>query len=213
MKLNILLKELRITYGEDVLYTNGLFHIIDNDHSELYINPVSRRIDNRGKYRTIAVLANVIIAEVLTKSRIKYVVLSKFDLKALYKTNDIPEIVADNLICFYAKDKVTILSHKGKRLCVEQNVIRVEHLAKNYYLLKSRLTFSDKVLYYDRHKGHLINLSEDRRYIVDKSVSQEETVEVTFMGGTRYTYSFKDEVCFNCFTSKVERQTFLWNII
>ena len=68
---------IRALHGVNVMYTRGLFHTIDKNHNEIYINPLTSELDKRGLYKTLVVMDNVIVAKVTNNTSVNFVVLNK----------------------------------------------------------------------------------------------------------------------------------------
>ena len=213
MSKNKTLTMFKSLFGINVMNTKGLYHIIDNEHQEIYINSYSRQIDKRGKYHTVVVMDDIVVSEVVTKAKIKYVILNKYNLKSIYKTAGIIKYLDNNLLYSIYKNQVEIIAHNGKVLCKLYNVQDIIPLPYNRYLLKSKLAFADRIVYYDRYNVHLIDLTEDRQYIINAVGKNNNRLVVTFMHGGRYTYDFDTEECYNTFTEQLESNTFLWKIL
>ena len=208
------LKKLKEKYGENVMCTNGLFHLIDdNDHYEIYINPKTEKADNRGKYRTIAVMDSIIVSEILTDKKIRFVIFDKNTLEIIFKTSGMMRYVDNNLIYCREGNKFILISHTGKQLTELEDVGKIEHIHYCNYLLNNKKMFSDHIIFYDRFKDRIITLTEDKKYSIHPVVDGSKEIEVVSMQGGKYHYNFETKACFNCFTNKEEKSTYLWKII
>ena len=207
-----ILGQLIARYGKKVACTNGLFHIYDDLHNELYINPIDGIIDKRAKYRTIVVLEEIVVAEILTSKTFKYVILRKSDLSIIYKTRGVIEYIDNNIMKCTDGEDTMIISQHGKILTSIENVEKIKHLYGNNYLVNCSKMFSDKIVYYDRLRDTIVELTEDRNYSIFQTAEGEPEIEVTSMQGGKYLYNFETRVCFNCFTNREEKQTYLWRI-
>ena len=210
---NQILTELRKIYGNYIVCTNGLFHLIDDRHNETYINKFTYRPDMRGKYRTLAVLDNIVIAELIGGTRVKYVIFDKQTLTILYKTFNEIRYIDKSILCDVCKNMTIIISHLGRKICTLPDITSLTALGDNKYLLKSIKPYGDRILYYDKQKANLIDLTEYRNYIINRIEGSENQIEIIFMQGVTYIYDFETNICKNKFTGKEEYQTLLWRVV
>lgn len=205
-----MLKKLKSIYGQNVMCTNGLFHVYDDNHSEIYINASKGIIDKRAKYRTIVVLDNIIVSEILTSASFKYVVLDKQTLECKFKTKGVIEYIDNNILLCREDDIMKILSHTGNILAELHDCVSLTHLFGGRYLIKSTKMYNDNIIYYDVFKDKIINLTENKNYTITILNGDTREIEVVSMQGGKYIYNFEKKLCYNCFTNSEERQTFLW---
>lgn len=221
MKIQDRLNVLNMVYGGNVAYTNGLYHIYNKDHTESYINNLTNEIDTRAVYNTIAVLDDTIVTRVFKeKDNPMYLILMKKDLKCVYKTHGNIEVLNNNLVCDYKnsmyyfnkkiKEPCTIVSNFGRVLCKLSNIDSIHHLHNNYYLVKSKEIFKDKVIKYNKQLDLLDNLIKQNRYIIDIIDIDEGLIRLTNMYGFRYEYSFKTRQVLNLLTGNIEKDTKLF---
>lgn len=199
----------KMVYGKNVMCTNGLFHIIDKEHNEIYINKDTGELDRRGKYRTEAVLNNAIIAEVINDKKIKYVLLDKQTLKCMYKTTG-KIIYVDKNIMFDTNGLV--LSCNGKKLTTVDNIRSVVNMTGRYYLINSRNMYEDKVVMYVEHGDFVNDLTKDKKYAINKHMDDKSIVDILCMYGGRYQYNFSKHECINLFTMEREEDIQLWTL-
>lgn len=206
-EVNDKLSLLRMTYGKNVLYTNGLFHIMDDKHREFYINPETGEIDKRGKYVTLAVYDNTIVSRVINDIKIKTVVLSKSNLKCLYKTTGSIILIDKNLMF---DNRGVLLSTNGKELMYLDRIANVENIVGNYYVITCSSMFNDKLVQYIEQMDKVKDLTKNKRYTINKLDENSKKVEILNMLGSRHTYDFSKHDYFNNFTLELEGDTQLW---
>jgi len=195
------LNMLRMMHGKDVICTNGLFHIIDNNHNEIYINKHNGEIDRRGKYNTIIVYDDVVLAEVVNDVKVRYVILSKNNLECIYRSTEAILYINEDLMY----DTVGILISKhGKVLGKFNNIKDIVNIANKYYLLSSNNMFSDKVISYIEHKDFIQDLTKNKNYTISIVKENKHAVDVIDMNGGKHRYDFSDHSCINLFTMKKE---------
>lgn len=204
------LTALQVNFGNKVMLTNGLFHIFDNKHGELYINPETNSLDKRAIYETIVVTDKVIAARVKNSKVPMCVILNKSNFKLLYKTvNEIAYLTPLMLVETKDKSFAQFISHTGKLLTRVQSALSlVDSIYKNMFIVHLQSPYSDKVMYYRERDDTLVDLVGSRRYIVNKQT--EDTVQVTFMSGNSYTYNFRTHECINEFTG-IKEKVHLWD--
>ena len=139
-KLNML----NMMYNGNVMYTNGLFHMYNNKHQEIYINKDTGELDKRALYETVVVLEHIVVSKVLNSNKIKYVVLDKETLKCLYKTDGEIEYIDKNIICNYINDDCTIISPRGRVICKLYNTDDLVNIQDSLYIVNSMKMFKDK---------------------------------------------------------------------
>lgn len=203
---NSKLKELRAIYGDSVLCTNGLFHSICPDHTEVYISKVTNKVDRRTRYITIAVMDNIVIS----KTRVGYTILNKNNLEWVYRTANIIEYLDENIVCERAKDSVSLISHLGRKICTLESTQEIISIGNNKYIVKSLKSYGDRVILYDRNGGGLIDISDNRSCIIEKSDSDDNVLNITFLNGVSYEYDLSSKICKNKFTGKSEIGIVLW---
>lgn len=208
------LKDIRNIYGDKVICTNGLFHIYDeNENIEMYIEPNRYKLDKRGKYRTTAILDDIIVSQLLNSPTIRFVILRKSTLELIFKTKGMVKVISDRLI-LCKEDKVTkIISKTGKVLLETTDDIIVEPISIKYYIIKNKKMFSDHIAYYSEYNDTMSILSENKRYDIQKQYGVAHTVDVVIMHGGKYRYCFDSHICYNMFTMQEENSTFLWAIV
>jgi len=211
--MNEILNRLKEKYGKQVVCTNGLYHIYDDLHNEVYIRLSDGQLDKRGKYRTIVVLEDIVVAEVLTSTAYKYVILNKLDLDIIYKTKGIIEYIDNNIMISKYNGVLDIISNHGKVIGSFTDEESIEHMYSNNYILHSRKMYNDKIVYYDRLRDSLLDLTEGKNYAIQRLDSNSKEIEVISMQGGKYIYNFLTRKCFNCFTNREERNTYLWKIV
>lgn len=205
----------KMVYGKDLMCTDGLFHIYDKDHSEIYINPETGEVDNRGKYSTLIVYDKIIISAVLNSKDVKYVVLSKKDLKCLYKSNNQMShvddfLTVDILVDKHGNHKMNIISHTGKIL-VQVEAKEICNITDNIYLVRSDKSFNDLLIQYNQVRDCITKLTDKNKYLIYKNQSLNSTVDIISMQGGRYQYDFKNNQCINQFTGEAE-EIQIWNL-
>ena len=73
--------------------------------------------------------------------------------------------------------------------------------------------YNDKVLYYNKHKDELEDLTFGKEYLIHRLDKQGTEVEVIQMYGGQYIYDFSTKTVKNKFTGKIEKETNLWKIV
>lgn len=207
------LEKLKSTYGKDVMYTDGLYHIIDKDHNEIYINNKTLKLDNRALYNTLVVTDKVIIAKTVNSKDTTYVILNKETFKCIYKTKGTIHYIDKNIVYDINKDKCTIISHTGKKLAIIPNIDCIYNIHNNQYVVQSKTMFKDMVVYYNKHRDILENLTDGKDYLIHKVDSSENEVEIVNMSGGTYIYNFITRKFYNSFTQEIEEDTQLWKIV
>lgn len=208
------LKAIRKIYGNKVQCTDGLFHIYDeNENIEMYIEPNRYKLDKRAKYRTVAILDDIIISQILNSPTIRFVILSKKTLELVFKTKGLIKVISKQILLCKEDNKTKLLSKTGKAIFETTDDILVEPIAIRYYIIKNKKMFSDHIAYYSEYNDALSILSEDKQYDIQRVYGQRHTVDVVIMHGGRYRYSFDDHRCYNIFTMQDENSTFLWAIV
>lgn len=204
---------IRALHGVNVMYTRGLFHTIDKNHNEIYINPITSELDKRGLYRTLVVMDNVVVAKVTNNTSVNFVVLDKKNLDCLYKTKGVIHYIDENLLCDETKEGCILISHNGKQLGDYDKAICINHIHGNKYVLTSDNMYQDKILFYNTKKDSINDLTEGKSYLIHILDKDEAIVEVSSMAGVRYIYDFNKHECKNAFTNTIERETQLWKIV
>lgn len=208
-EVNDKLSLLRMTYGKNVLYTDGLYHIMDDKHREFYINSETGEVDKRGKYVTMAVYANTVVARVINDIKIRTVVLNKNNLRCMYKTTG-NIILVDKNIMF--DNKGILLSTSGKELMCLDRIANVENIISNYYVVTCSSMFNDKLIQYIEQMDKIKDLTKNKRYTINKLDENSKKVEILNMLGSRHTYDFSEHNYFNDFTLEMEGDTQLWTL-
>ena len=203
------LKKLKGIYGDNVLCTNGLFHAMCRDHSEVYINKNNNKIDNRVKYITIVVMQSIIVSRVCAAPK-DYVILRKNDLNWIYRTSNKIVYVDENILYESTNSSTNLISHLGKVLCSVDDMIGIMPLGNDRYVIKSKKSYADRVVFYDRKLGELLDLSNCRSYMIEKSRTNDRVIVVTFINGITYEYNLDTKICINRFTGKEEFGIILW---
>lgn len=198
------LESMQILFGNDVACTNGLYHIYNKDHTEVYIDVSNKSIDKRCRYITIVVTDKVIVTNVIGINGLRAVILDKETLECLYKTNGKIQYLDKNMVYDVYNGRTTFISHTGRELYSDNNIQSIEILGNNKYLLKSRNSFSDNILVYRSQLDVVISIAKNKRYLIYKSKKQKDAVEVVSMQGGKYIYKFKTNECINTFTDKIE---------
>ena len=160
------LESMQILFGKNVVCTNGLYHIYNPDHSEVYIKHLDKEIDKRCRYSTLVVTDHMIVAKVLNSKSVRYVALKKDTLECIYKTQGIIIYLDENLLYDVCGDKATIISHTGRILLTLSNVQNIEVLDNRRYLVKSKSSFSDTILIYRPQLDLILSIAKDRRYLI-----------------------------------------------
>ena len=192
---------LRMIYGKNVMCTNGLFHIMDDKHNEVYINRLDGTLDKRGLYNTLVVLDSIIVSKVVNNNKLRFVVLNKNDLSCIYKTKGNIFYIDEDMLCDKYNDKCTIISHTGKYTRQFDDAICINKIYKNFYLLSSTKMFSDKILMYNKHKDYVIDLTDDKRYTIHRI--DDKDVEILPMSGNAYIYDFSTRQAYDKFNGGV----------
>lgn len=205
---NTRLQELKKLYGDNVVSTDGLYHIICSDHSEVYINSQNGKLDTRAKYITIAVMQYIIVTKAIMSESNLWVILDKNSLRTRYKTDTLLKYIDENIVYDYGNG--TIISHTGRKMCRLDNVKEIIPLGNSKYLIKSVKTYDDKVAYYDREKASLVNMSGDKSCIIERDLKDSSILTIMLMSGVIYTYNLNTRVCKNNFTGKEEKGVILW---
>lgn len=208
------LKAIQNIYGEKVICTNGLFHIFDEkENIEMYIEPNRYKLDKRGKYRTTAILDDIIVSQLMNSPTIRFVILSKKTLELVFKTRGLIKVVSNQLILCKENTTTKIISKTGKILFETDDDILVEPIAQKYYIIKNKKMYSDHIAYYSEYSDALSILSADKHFDIQRLYGLRHTIEVVIMNGGRYRYNFDNHKCYNLFTMQEENSTFLWQII
>lgn len=196
-----LLKEFKSKYSKDVMYTNGLFHIMNNKHEEQYINIKTKELNKKFKFNTIVVLDKVIVSEVLNSHKYKYAVINKDNLDFEYITSGTIEYIDKNIVYdSNGKGSINIISHTGKVVMQLDNVVNVTKIHKSYYLVKSSKMFNDLVIHYNKHRDLIDEQSESNKYSIHNSEAQDDMIEIQSMHGIQYSYDFTTHELSNKFT-------------
>lgn len=204
------LRLLKMIYGPSVVCTDGLFHLYDKNHNEIYINKSNSELDKRALYRTLVVMDEVIVARVTNSEKVNFVVLDKASLKLIYKTDGDIYYISDKIVCDKKENEGILISHKGKVLKRLPDIICVNHIYKKQYIVKSKKMYQDKVLYYNEYKDEIVDLTDGLEYMIHIENKDETEVKVISNFGAQYIYNFAEHKCFNTFTNKVEEETELW---
>lgn len=205
-----ILEMLKDVHGDGVMCTNGLFSIYDNKHHEIYIDPITGEIDKRTSYRTLVVLDETIVAQVLDHKDARFVILKKDDLHTLYSTKGKIYYIDNDLVCDYINNSCKLISHTGKILNVYNDTQSIKKIWNSYYITQSFKMYSDIALHYNRCNDSISNISMNERYDIDIINKTKGTVLVTPMGGISYKYDFKNKKVYNTFTGKeVDKQLFV----
>jgi len=208
-----ILNLLNVTYNNQVMCTNGLFHMYDKFRNEIYIDKSSGKMDNRARYKTIYVADKVVVADIINHEVDEHVILDKESLQYIFKTKNKLK-VQDNLI-YEANDKLNgeyrIFSDSGKSLVTYPNIISIEKAYKNIYIVKTQQMYEDRLIIFDRRTDSFKDLTENKRYVLVNRPA--EYVEVHVMNGGVYNYSFYDQSCVNTFTNEEEKNIQLWSIV
>lgn len=235
------LATLRLIYGSDVICTNGLFHIIDKDRKEIYINNKTNELDRRAKYETIVVTDCVVISKAISNKDISYTILRKDNLELVYLTPNEIHYVDDNVLYESGVQKqgqaqeqergqknpkhnkkisnqsdekliFKLISHTGKILCDVPYGKDISGIVNNNkYIVTSGRLYCDSVLEYNAHDDKVRNLTIGKNYNVYTSRKSDDAVEILSMHGGMYTYNFKTHECMNEFTGSVEKLS-LWSL-
>ena len=204
---------LQFMHGKNVMCTNGLFHILNDDHTEVYINRQTGDIDKRALYKTLVVLDKTIVARVINNKKVNFVVLDKYNFKCLYKTKGNIYYINENLICDKLDNDCIAISHTGRTLGKLDNCNSINHILGSFYITSSDKMYNDKVLYYNKHKDELEDLTFGKEYLIHRLDKQGTEVEVIQMYGGQYIYDFSTKIVKNKFTGKIEKETNLWKIV
>lgn len=204
---------LRKKYGDYVMCTNGLFHMFDKKHNELFINKHTGEIDRRGIYKTLVVLDNIVVAQVINSKDIRYIILQKDTLKCIYKTNGNMYYIDKNMVCDKKDNVCKLISHNGKHLATLEQTMCVRNIHGSMYLVQSSKMFNDKILHYNNHRDYFEDLTDDKEYVIHVSDKSDKEVEVILMDGGQYTYNFETKTVYNKFTNQLEENTNLWKIV
>lgn len=199
----------KMIYGKNVLCTDGLFHIIDDNHKEIYINRNTGEIDKRGKYKTIAVFDNVILANVIGDRKIRCVVLNKKNLECLYKTTE--EIVYVDKNVMFDRSGV-VLSHTGKTLIETDKIKDITSINDKYYVIQVDKMYSDKLIEYVKPVDKVVDLTCNGRYTLQTKDGNTNIIELTNMVGGKYSYDLTKQEYFDEFTLKNNGGIQLWNL-
>lgn len=207
-------KDLEKKYGNKLMNTNGLYHLFDDKHNEIYINSETGKIDKRALYKTLVVLDDTVISEVIDdKNDTKFVVLDKKTLRCLYRTKSNINYLNESIVYDDLREKngsINIISHTGKHLTKLKNIQNIYNIHSNYYIAKSEKMFNDKVLWYNKHSDKMEDLTEDKKYTINRESDKE--IIILSMHGGKYSYSFETHKAFNVFTGKIEEDTQLFKI-
>lgn len=195
-KLNML----RMIHGKEVQCTDGLFHLYDSKHNEVYINQSDGAFDKRGIYNTLVVLDNVIVAKVVNNDNIKFVVLTKDNLECVYKTKGNIFYIDKYLVCDKYKDDCMLISHSGKHTWRYDNTICINKIFGNNYLVSSNNMFQDKILHYNKHKDTIRDTTANKRYAIHRI--NDSKISIVPMNGGKYTYDFETRICMDEFNDK-----------
>ena len=200
---------LKSIYGGNVMLTNGLYHIMVENHSEAYINNSTNEIDNRGRYRTIIVGDDTVVANVVGDKHVKSVILRKADLKLLYASNELIHYINQDILYNSFGD---IVSMDGSVLCkLNHFITKVDQLGMNYYLVKADTMYGDALLHYIPHVNKIQNYTEGKKYIISKVRGENTILEVIDMYGGRYEYDLSNHQCRDRFTGRRLDST-IWNV-
>lgn len=200
---------LRMTLGKNVLCTNGLFHVIDNNHNEIYINGNNGEIDKRGKYNTLVVMDNIIVARVVNDVKLKFVILKKGNLELLYKTTGEIKYIDDRLIY---DTRGVLISHTGKELLSIDKLKEITKIYNNYYLVKTKELFGDKVIMYISKSDRIKDLTKGKGYFISQDNVNPEIIGIIDKNGGNHLYNFTNHQCTNRFTEEREEDIQLWTL-
>lgn len=202
---------LQSKYSKNTVFTNGLFHIIDDEHNEIYINGINGSIDNRAKYRTLAVTDKVIITKLVNNSQFLYVILVKNSLDCIYKTKNTIYYLNNNIFYEMLDNKIRIISHTGKVLGDIEGK-EIAEIKEDVILIKNNKAFKDNIWIYSKQNDTIRNSTENKNYLIYKSEEDDTAVEIMCMNGGKYRYNFTTHQCVNKFTGKIE-EIQLWDLI
>ncbi|MBO5388505.1 MAG: hypothetical protein J6A59_10245 [Lachnospiraceae bacterium] len=204
---------LNMLYGGNVMCTNGLFHLLDDKHNEVYINSNTAELDRRGLYKTFVVMDKVVVSKVTNNDKVNFVILDKDTLECVYKTKGNIFYINDYMVCDKKDNVCTLISHTGKILGKIDNIKAVSNIKGSMYIASSTVMYNDRVLYYNKHKDELEDLTFDKNYLIHRLDKHGTEVEVISMEGGKYIYDFETHLVKNKFTGKVEKDTNLWKVI
>lgn len=216
------LTTLKMLYGDNVMCTNGLFHILDNDHMEIYLSSTSYELDHRAKYHTIVVTDNAVVTQIANGKEPSYAILRKGNLELMYITNNEIRYADDNIMYEIQEESfnkkknkepyIKLISHTGKILTTIPYGKQLECIMNNdKYVISSLKSYCDCVVQYNSREDSIRNLTEGKSYSIYKSRNEDDTVEIVSMHGGTYTYNFKTRECRNDFTGSVEK-IHLWSL-
>lgn len=205
------LEHLQSIYGGNVMCTDGLFHIMCDNHEEIYINSETEKLDGRCKYKTIVVFDKTIVAEVIDIPSTTFVILAKNTLECIYQTSGYIKYIDNNLVCDYKGNTVTLISNTGKVLC-KLSGNKVTRVYDSKYILSSNKSFDDRLLCYNVHRDSLQDITADKRYLLYDNEQLVDTIEVVVMHGGKYYYNFKKHEVINQFTNEKE-EIQLWSTV
>lgn len=204
------LRLLKMIYGPSVVCTDGLYHLYDKRHNEIYINRHNSELDKRGLYRTLVVLDDIVVSRVVNNDKVNFVVLDKDSLRCIYKTSGDIFYANENLVYCKKNNDCTLISHTGNILMKLKDTISVDHIYRKLYIVKSAKAYNDKILFYNERKDTLSDLTEGLEYIIHILDKDSTKIDILTNFGAQYIYNFKEHTCFNTFTNKLEWETQLW---
>ena len=227
-KLNML----RMIYGPDVVCTNGLFHIINDKHEEIYISNAKNELDKRTKYKTLEVLDNSIIAldlssegefylgnNILKKpydisdsdeiSRKTTILMDKDTLEYKYKTPHIIKHIVNNTFLVSDTQNSAIIDNNGKTKLKLENCGSLISIGNNLYICEGNTLFSDKlIIIYSRNK--VLDITKARSYRI--KFIKDNRLRIELRSGGAYILDLKTKEYFNVFTGKIETNLNLFDI-
>lgn len=215
---------LKMIYGPNVVCTNGLFHIIDDNHKEMYISNINNELDKRTQYETILVTDKSILAIDLNSSEEpllgvstiqntisrtdktldtskRKILLDKNTLEYKYITNNnIKYIINDIYLISNSKDSC-IIDNNGKTRIELKNCNNIVDIGNNLYICESDTLFSDKLVII-KDKDRILDITKDRRYRL-KSINKDK-IRIDLRSGGAFILDLRTKQCLNTFTNKIE---------
>jgi len=191
-------------YGSGVMYTDGLYHIMDKEHKEIYINPETMELDKRCKYKTIAVMSKIVVAKVIGLADTKAVVLSKKDLSCIYKSSGRIVFLDEYMVCEFSDKTARIISHEGRLLKEIKGIKSIGSILEGIYLVKSRENYGDYLIEYNPRLDIIKELGRRKEHLMFRSNLSNTKVRILDKNGGKYIYDIVTRQCIDECTGENE---------
>lgn len=222
---------LRLIYGPNVVCTNGLFHIIEDNHREIYITK-DNELDRRTSYATLEVTDKSVLAIDLSKNtepclgekliredaditdlqlKMKGTVLliDKNTLDYKYKTTNQIEHIKNDIFLVFDNSNSEVIDNNGKVMLKLDNFNSLLNIGNNLYICEGNTLFSDKLIIID-NKNRVLDITKTRSYRI--KFLNNNRLRIELRSGGAYILDLKTKEYFNVFTGKIETNLNLFDI-